>query len=70
MFLEDEFTSRLDNYSILLEMIAKSCVAIAPYVKKLDTWTYYGDPGKVKTYLSCGAPVILTKLPWNASEIE
>jgi len=29
--------------------IAKSAIALAPYIKELDTWTYYADPGKVKT---------------------
>jgi len=49
--------------------IAKSCVAIAPYIEKLDKWTKYADPGKVKTYLACGVPVLLTDVPWNAKEI-
>ncbi|GAB4149196.1 MAG: hypothetical protein OHK0017_12820 [Patescibacteria group bacterium] len=50
--------------------IAKSAIALAPYIRKLDTWTYYADPGKVKTYLACGVPVLLTDLPWNAKDIE
>jgi glycosyltransferase involved in cell wall biosynthesis len=55
---------------VLIPEIAKSCVAIAPYVNELDTWTYYADPGKVKLYLACGVPVVLTDLPWNSKEIE
>ncbi len=66
------FVGRVPNneYERLQKEIASSCVAIAPYVKELDTWTYYADPGKVKTYLSCGVPVLLTDLPWNSQEIE
>ncbi|MBI2414975.1 glycosyltransferase [candidate division WWE3 bacterium] len=55
---------------VLLPEIAKSCIAIAPYIKELDTWTYFADPGKVKSYLACGVPVLLTDLPWNAKEIK
>src|SRR3990172_5963533 len=65
-----DFRGKIVDHKDLENEIAKSCVAIAPYVKKLDTWTYYADPGKVKTYLACGVPVLLTELPWNAKEIE
>lgn len=54
----------------LEKKIAKSAVAIAPYVKTSDSYTYYADPGKVKYYLACGVPILLTDLPWNAKEIE
>jgi glycosyltransferase involved in cell wall biosynthesis len=64
-----EFKGKIDNIKELEDEIAKSCVAVAPYVKKLDTWTYYADPGKIKTYLACGVPVVLTDIPWNAQEI-
>jgi glycosyltransferase involved in cell wall biosynthesis len=50
--------------------IAKSAVAIAPYLGLKDSYTFYADPGKVKTYLACGVPVLLTGLPWNAKEIQ
>lgn len=64
-----EFLGKLDIRDLENE-VARSAVAIAPYVKELDTWTYYADPGKVKTYLACGVPVLLTDIPWNAGEIE
>lgn len=65
-----DFLGKIDDIEKVEEEIAKSCLGIAPYIKKLDTWTYYGDPGKVKTYLACGIPVLLTDIPWNAEEIE
>lgn len=64
-----EFLGKIDDIRVVEDEIAKSAVAIAPYVKELDTWTYYADPGKVKTYLACGVPVLLTDIPWNAGEI-
>lgn len=65
-----DFRGKIDDIRELEKEVAKSAVAIAPYVKELDTWTYYADPGKVKTYLACGVPLLLTDIPWNAKEIE
>lgn len=64
-----KFLGRIETFD-LEEEIAKSAVAIAPYLKTKDSYTRYSDPGKVKTYLACGVPVLLTGLPWNANEIE
>ena len=64
------FLGKIEKNEDLENEIAKSCVAIAPYIEKLDTWTKYADPGKVKTYLACGVPVLLTDVSWNAEEIE
>jgi glycosyltransferase involved in cell wall biosynthesis len=64
-----EFKGKIADHKELENEIAKSCVAIAPYIKSLDSWTYYADPGKVKTYLACGVPVLLTDVPWNTKEI-
>lgn len=63
------FLGKIDDIRELEKEIARSAVAIAPYIESLDTWTYYADPGKVKTYLACGVPLLLTKIPWNAQEI-
>ncbi len=65
-----DFKGKIKDHRILENEIAKSCIAVAPYIKELDNWTYYADPGKVKTYLACGVPVLLTDLPWNAKDIE
>ena len=65
-----DFKGKIEDIRELEIEVAKSCLSIAPYIKKLDTWTYYSDPGKVKTYLACGVPLLLTGIPWNAKEIE
>lgn len=54
----------------LRQEITKSAVAVAPYYVGKNSYTYYADSGKIKTYLACGIPVLLTDLPWNAKEIE
>lgn len=65
-----DFRGKIHDHQDVEDEIASSCVAVAPYIKNLDKWTYYADPGKVKTYLACGVPVVLTDLPWNSKEIE
>lgn len=64
------FLGKIEDIKELEDEVAKSTIAVAPYIKKLDTWTYYADPGKIKTYLACGVPVLLTDIPWNAEDIE
>lgn len=54
----------------LEKRIAESCAAIAPYINSPDSYTYYADPNKIKVYLGCGVPILTTRLPWNAEEIE
>lgn len=61
---------KIEDHRILEKEIAKSALGIAPYINIEGSWTYYADPGKVKTYLACGVPVLTTDLPWNANEIE
>lgn len=64
------FLGQIPDLQQVEEEIARSALAVAPYIRALDTWTAYADPGKVKTYLACGVPVLLTDVPWNALEIE
>jgi glycosyltransferase involved in cell wall biosynthesis len=65
-----DFVGVIEDPKEMETEIAKSCIAVAPYVSELDKWTKYADPGKIKTYLACGVPVLLTDVPWNAKEIE
>jgi len=64
------FLGKIDDIRELENEVAKSAIAIAPYIKELDTWTYYTDPGKVKTYVACGVPILLTNVPWNAEDLQ
>jgi glycosyltransferase involved in cell wall biosynthesis len=64
------FLGKIAQLEEVEQEIARSAVAVAPYIRALDTWTAYADPGKVKTYLACGVPVLLTDVPWNARQIE
>lgn len=64
------FLGRIEDNRILEDEIARSALAIAPYLKTPNSYTYYADSGKIKTYLACGVPVLLTDLPWNVGEIQ
>ena len=70
VFEHCNFLGKIPDHKDLEKEIASCAVALAPYIKELDKFTYYADPGKIKTYLACGVPVILTDIPWNAKEVE
>ena len=60
-----EFKGAIYKHEDLLETIATARAGIAPY-KDLDgenSNVYFADVTKPKTYLSCGLPIIITKLP-------
>lgn len=52
------------------KIIASWAAATAPYVPFEDNLSAYTDPAKVKFYLGCGAPVIITKVPPLAQKIH
>lgn len=65
-----EFTGYIKDHREIENLLAKSACAVALYNKKIDPWTYYADPGKVKAYLAAGLPVIITDVPQIAREIQ
>jgi glycosyltransferase involved in cell wall biosynthesis len=58
---------RMSHKEIYKEM-KKSQVGIALYTRN-EEWTYYCDPMKVRDYLACGLPVIMTDVPGLANDI-
>lgn len=63
------FTGHLDDHKVQT-ILTKSGIGVATYIQDKDSFTYYSDPGKPKYYLGCGLPVIITKVPQIAYEIE
>lgn len=63
------FLGRLENYQDLLDEIARCAVAVAPYRKDNENFSYYGDNGKIKTYLGCGVPVAMTDVSWMLQDV-
>ena len=65
------FRGRIEDDEEMEREIAECGAGIAPYIRELDTFTQFGaDPGKIKTYLGCGVPILLTDVPWIASDVE
>ncbi len=51
-------------------LLAQAAVALAPYSTRVDSFTRYADPSKLKSYLAAGLPIILTDVPPNAQELQ
>jgi glycosyltransferase involved in cell wall biosynthesis len=65
-----KFTGFIEKFSDVEKMLQDAAIAVAPYLDNKDTYTRYTDPGKPKDYLANGIPVIITKVPQVAYEIE
>ena len=50
-------------------LLAEASIAVAPYVPGDTVFTRYADPGKLKSYLGAGLPIVLTDVPPNAREL-
>lgn len=69
-----EFTGYVEKHSDVETLLSRCACAVAPY-EKYDqdgnlSFTYFADPGKIKSYLAAGLPVLLSDVPYNAKEIE
>ncbi len=52
------------------KILAKCAIGIAPYLPDDSNLSFYGDPGKVKRYLSHGLPVVITDVFEFSKELE
>jgi glycosyltransferase involved in cell wall biosynthesis len=59
----------IESHESLLAELVLCDIALAPYDPAHAGFSKYSDPGKVKTYLSCGLPVLASEVITNASEI-
>lgn len=64
------FKGFIKDHKTVERILCKSAIGIAPYVPSPDNFTYFTDPGKVKLYLGCGLPVVITDVPAIARVIE
>jgi glycosyltransferase involved in cell wall biosynthesis len=65
-----EFTGFIDDHREVERRLAGCTLGLAPYVPDPESFTRFADPGKIKTYLACGLPVILTDVPPIARLLE
>jgi glycosyltransferase involved in cell wall biosynthesis len=54
----------------ILNILPSFALGLAPYSPDPKNITWYADPTKVKDYLACGLPVVVTNVPEVASELE
>jgi glycosyltransferase involved in cell wall biosynthesis len=53
------------------QLLLRAAIGVAPYMDHPDSTTRFTEPTKPKTYLSCGLPVVITRVPErSASSIE
>lgn len=64
------FVGYIESHEEVEKMLSESILAVATYKPDPDSFTYFADPGKIKNYLSAGLPVILTRVPPIATDIE
>jgi glycosyltransferase involved in cell wall biosynthesis len=67
------FTGWIHDQVNLRRRLARCAFAVAPYDpqgRDTGNFTYYADPTKIKTYLACGLPVVMTDVPYNAKKLE
>jgi len=64
-----EFAGYVDSHLEIESRLADSALAVAPYLPDATSFTRFADPGKLKAYLACGLPVVVTDVPEFAQTI-
>jgi len=61
---------RIESQEEINGILLKCGIAIAPYYPEdKNNFSYYADPGKVKVYLGCGLPIVITDVPPIARDV-
>lgn len=58
------------NEKSIDKLILRNSIGIAPYIPDPSNVSFYGDPGKIKKYVSLGLPVIATKTHEFSEQIK
>lgn len=64
------FTGFLERHEDVDKKLKKGAIGIALFEPVIDSFEYYSDAGKPKVYLAAGMPVIITRVPEIADEID
>jgi glycosyltransferase involved in cell wall biosynthesis len=65
-----DFPNRFVSQDELSEAASKCFCGLALYDTSGDNFTHYADPGKVKSYLEMGLPVVMTRISGIVPYIE
>jgi glycosyltransferase involved in cell wall biosynthesis len=63
------FAGFTEDHAALEHDVAESALALAPYQPDPLSFTRFADPTKIKTYLGCGVPIVLTDVPVIAGTV-
>jgi glycosyltransferase involved in cell wall biosynthesis len=63
------FHGFVEDHRDVEAILARGSVALAPYDTEVESFTRFADPGKLKSYLAAGLPIVLTDVPPNAAEL-
>jgi glycosyltransferase involved in cell wall biosynthesis len=58
-----KFTGALYDDGDIEDRVASSAIGLALFTPDPNNFSQFADPGKIKTYLACGIPVVLTGVP-------
>jgi glycosyltransferase involved in cell wall biosynthesis len=64
------FHGFISDHRRLEALLAEAAVALAPYSTRVESFTRFADPSKLKSYLAAGLPILVTEVPPNAEELE
>ncbi len=64
------FKGYIKEYTKVYKILSESAIGLAPYFPTSSNYTIYADPGKIKLYLGCGLPVVVTDVPKIAKTIQ
>jgi len=64
------FFGYIENHDEIEKIVSRCGIGLAPYVPNPHSFTWYADPSKPKVYVGCGVPMVITKVPPVAFEIE
>jgi len=65
-----KFYSFLEDGNLVNKLIERWTIGLATYIPTKSNESYWGDPSKIKVYLSMGVPVITTNVSYFAKEIK
>jgi len=65
-----EFGGYIADHREIERRLVGCALGLAPYVPDTESFSRFADPGKIKLYLACGLPVILTDVPPIARLLE
>ncbi len=66
-----DFIGYIERFEDVMQILLTCGIAIAPYYPfDRNNYTFYADPGKIKSYLGAGLPVVLTSVPPVAALIK